>query len=106
MPSDEKEPSTGIDCPDILPLSLQENPRGDRKAMENPSNLVHPDVNGTRRFLMGTKMQMRDSGTSHKRKTCRYHDLKIAKQGSLVKSMNQEALQVTRQEFNLTIIRL
>ena len=47
---------------------------------------------------MGTKLQMRDSGTSHKKETCRYHNLNNSKQGSLVKSMNQEALQVTRQD--------
>lgn len=96
MPSNLKKPSTDIDCPDILPLTHQENPKGDKTAMENPSSLIHPDVKGTRRYIMGTKLQMKDSGKSHKKETCSYHNLNNAKQGSLVKSMNQEALQVTR----------
>ena len=95
-PSNAQKPRTDIDCPDILPLAQVENPTVDRSAMKNPSTLMHPDVKGTRRYLMGTKLQMRESGTSHKKATCSFHNVNNSKQGPLIKTMNQEALQVTR----------
>ena len=95
-PSDTQKPRTDIDCPDILPLALVENPEVDRSRMRNPSQIIHPDIKGTKRYLMGTKLQMRDSGTSHKKATCSFHNVNNSKQGPLIKTMNQEALQVTR----------
>ena len=64
--------------------------------MDNPSILLHPDALNDRRFLMGHRLQMKPSGTSHKKKSCSFHDLDKSKQGVLISSMNQEALQVTR----------
>ena len=65
-------------------------------AMTDSSPLVHPDVSGTKRYVMGTKMQMRKTGTSHKLPECSYHDLSCAKQGVHVSTMSQEGLQMTR----------
>ena len=77
----------------------------DKCAMENPNPLIHPDVVGHKRYVMGTKMQMRGKGKSHKRETCAFHDLDNSKQGQLIKTMNQEVLQVTRQ-FVIFTLRL
>ena len=104
MPSTSKKPTEEIDCPDILPLAHQESQKVDSFAMTNQSPLIHPDVTGTRRYIMGTRMQMRDSGKSHKKPTCAFHDLAKSKQGSLINSMNQEAMQVTRHGVNLVSI--
>jgi hypothetical protein len=32
---------------------------------------------------------MREGGTSHKKNSCRYHDLSKTKEGAMIKSMNQ-----------------
>ena len=95
-PSHTKKPTKDIDCPDILPLAHQQNQNGNQSLMDNPSTLLHPDVVGSKRYIMGTRLQMRKSGKSHKKQTCSFHDISLANQGGLVKSMNQEALQVTR----------
>lgn len=96
VPSSTLKPSQGIDCPDILPLAHANNQNMVKDSMKNPSALVHPDVKGTRRYVMGTGLQMRDSGTSHKRPECSFHNVNHAKQGELIRTMNQEALQITR----------
>ena len=96
-PCATQKPRRDIDVPDILPLAHVEDPRVVPTAMQNQSPLIHPDVRGTRRYIMGTKFQMRESGKSHKKPTCSFHDVNNAKQGCLIKTMNQEALQVERQ---------
>ena len=96
-PTKDKEPCKDIDCPDILPLAYDDKHIADKSAMENTSPLIHPDAVGDKRYVMGTKMQMRGKGKSHKRETCAFHDLDNSKQGQYIKTMNQEALQVTRQ---------
>ena len=94
-PSMTEPPSKDIDCPAILPLAHAVD-EVDSSAMENPSPVIHPDTKEQRRYIMGTKLQMRGRGKSHKRPQCAFHDLDNCNQGRLVKSMNQEAMQVTR----------
>ena len=53
-PSDEVPPSSGISCPDITPIELQPGPVN-REAMLNPSNLVHPDIASSTRYVFGTR---------------------------------------------------
>ena len=107
-PDDNREPQTELDCPDILPVEHQEDigHLHDPMAMKNPSQLVriqknhpnintanitqvHPDVRGTNRFVTGTRLQMRKAGTSHKRPSCRFHDVSKTKQGVFINTMNQ-----------------
>ena len=94
-PSFVEAPRTDIDCPAILPSAYNEQ-EVDSQAMTNPSPFVHPDTKDHRRFIMGTKMQMRGKGKSHKRPQCAFHDLDNCIQGKYVKSMSQETMQVTR----------
>ena len=35
------------------------------------------------------RLQMREGGTSHKKNSCRFHDLSKTKEGAMIKSMNQ-----------------
>ena len=35
------------------------------------------------------RLQMRKTGTSHKKKSCSYHDLSKAKEGAMINSMDQ-----------------
>ena len=92
-PSLKKDPTTEIDCPDVQPLTFSDN-QGNREAMNNPSKLVHPDSTSLRKYCLGTRMQMRKGKTSHKLKTCSYHDANLCKQGKFLKTMTQEAMQV------------
>ena len=50
---------------------------------------VHPDVKSSDRYVAGTKMQMRKKSTSHKKLSCRYHDVSLTKQGVTINTMNQ-----------------
>ena len=43
------------------------------------------------RYVVGTKLQMK-SGKSHKKNTCKYHDVSLAREGSRIKTMNQVPL--------------
>ena len=95
LPSATKAPTKNLDIPDILPLAYSEVPTNE-DAMDDSAPLVHPDVAGTKRYVMGTRMQMRKTGTSHKLPECSYHDLSCAKQGVHVSTMSQEGLQMTR----------
>ena len=96
-PSSTEKPKTNLQVPDILPLALTYTTSlPNASAMTNSSILIHPDSQSTRRYIMGTKMQMRKSGKSHKMPECSFHDLSNAMEGSLIKSMNQEGLQMTR----------
>ena len=94
-PNSEQSPTKDIDCPEIIPLHMQETP-SELKAMEDEDPLVHPDVRGMKRYVMGTNLQMREHRGSHKRPECRFHDIRLSKQGSKIKTMNQESLQVVR----------
>jgi len=106
-PDDTKDPSSNIDCPDILPVEFREDGHyHDPNSMKNPSQLVHPDARGTSRFVSGTKLQMRRNGTSHKRPSCRYHDVSKTKQGAFIKTMNQEALQNVRKNKTIQADKL
>ena len=96
VPSSKIRPSRDIDIPDITPLTHVKNKHVDKAAMKHPSTLIHPDVKGTRRYIMGTGLQMRESGTSQKRPECSFHNVNHSKQGAVIKTMCQEALQNTR----------
>ena len=50
---------------------------------------MHPDVRGVKRFVVGTGLQMRKGGTSHKRPSCKFHDVSLVVQGDYIKTMNQ-----------------
>ena len=93
MPDERKEPTQGVDCPAITPLSFSLKTTN-KEAMENPSTLVHPDAKELTRYCLGTRLQMRAGKSSHKLKTCAFHDVNLGSQGKLLKSMTQEALQV------------
>ena len=92
-PSLTKDPTNNIDCPDVAPLTFSNN-LVNREAMRNPSRLVHPDSTSFVRYCMGTGLQMRKGRTSHKLKTCEYHNVTLSKQGKYLKTMTQEAMQV------------
>jgi len=84
-PVANQNPATNIDCPDVTPLEFQAN-AGNREAMRNESRLVHPDSKSTTRYCLGTRLQMRKGKkTSHKLKTCEYHDVNLANQGKLLR---------------------
>ena len=40
-----------------------------------------------------TRMQLRRTGSSHKRKSCSFHDVTLAEEGSMIKTMNQVRLE-------------
>lgn len=92
-PSSDKDPMPNIDCPDITPLMFCGN-KVNRDAMKVDSRLVHPDTNSLTKYCLGTRLQMRKGKTSHKLKTCEYHNANLSKQGKLLKTMTQEAMQV------------
>ena len=70
-PSDEKEPSSGIDIPELLTLNKQVDglSEGDRRC-----------------FVMGHRLQFK--GT-HKTRSCAYHNVDLALQGKDVKTLIQ-----------------
>ena len=77
-----------------------------REAMNNESRLIHPDTGSSlTKYVLGTRLQMRKGRTSHKLKTCEYHDANLAIQGKLLKTMTQEAMQVTTQLIIGTITK-
>ena len=92
-PSATREPTANIDCPDITPLQFAHNITN-RDAMKVESRLVHPDSTSLTRYVLGTRLQMRKGATSHRLKTCAYHDANLSKQGKMLKTMTQEAMQV------------
>ena len=90
-PSPSVKPSSSVDCPDILPLSMiDSNQCVNREAMNDPNPLNHPDSNSVTRYCLGTKLH------KHKSPTCAYHDASLATQGHFLKTMTQEALQNCR----------
>lgn len=50
---------------------------------------VHPDANSQEKYVVGTKLQMRKKGTSHKKNSCQYHDVSLTRQGEKISTMNQ-----------------
>ena len=101
-PSSQKDPTANIDCPDITPLMFTDN-QTNREAMNNESRLIHPDTGSSlTKYVLGTRLQMRKGKTSHKLKTCEYHDANLAVQGKLLKTMTQEAMQVVACLINLS----
>ena len=104
-PSMTNPPTKNLSCPEILPLAHSFNiPNG--SSMSNESRLTHPDAENDRRFISGTRLQMQKKRTSHKKKTCSFHDLDNAQEGKLISSMNQEALQNTRKSKTIQQDRL
>ena len=93
-PSMTKDPDADIDCPDVAPLTFSNN-QVNREAMTNSSILVHPDSTSLVKYCLGTGLQMRGKGkSSHRLKTCEYHDASKSRQGKFLKTMTQEAMQV------------
>ena len=92
-PSSKRDPTSNIDCPDITPLMFSGN-MANREAMKNESRLIHPDTGSSLvKYVLGTRLQMRKGRTSHKMKTCEYHDVNLAIQGKYLKTMIQEGMQ-------------
>ena len=91
-PDSTRDPSKDIDCPDITPLKFSAN-KVNRDAMKVNNRLVHPDSPSLTRYCLGTRLQMRKGKPSHRLKTCEYHNANLAKQGKLLKTMTQEAMQ-------------
>ena len=54
MPSEIVPPKTGISCPDIIPIAFEVKPIN-KEAMLNESALVHPDVETSSRYILGTR---------------------------------------------------
>lgn len=54
-PSDSVLPDTNISCPDITPVEYQDTEIINRQAMLNGSQLIHPDVSTSRRYVSGTR---------------------------------------------------
>ena len=98
-PSMTKEPDTEIDCPSVAPLTFS-NCIVNREAMNDPSKLVHPDSPYLRRFCLGTRIQMQQGKPSHKLNTCKFHDVNMCKQGKFIKTMTQEAMNVSTRPFD------
>ena len=63
----------------------------DYSAMENPSQILHPDCSTGRRYIMGTKFQSRNKSgkKAHKLASCSFHNLDLSIQGSNLKTMSQ-----------------
>ena len=95
-----KDPTKGIDCPDVIPLKFSNNIH-DREAMKNESPLVHPDAKGLTKYCLGTGLQMRKGKKSHQLKTCEYHDADNCAQGKLLSTMTQEAMQVIQGVYKI-----
>ena len=89
-PSEDFEPNRGIDCPDIVAI---ENPSNvtDYTAMDDESQLVHPDCASGCRYVMGTRLQTKAKGkkSKHKLATCKFHDPDLSNQGADHKTMSQ-----------------
>ena len=88
-PSDKRDPQTGLDCPNILPIEHPDNVTN-YDAIEMESTIQHPDSPSIDRFIMGTRLQTRDKKKKkHKLKTCEFHNLDNSRQGAQLKTMSQ-----------------
>ena len=93
----KKKPTYNVDCPEITPLTMMNSAQSVNKSKMNNSNpLIHPDSNSITRYCLGTKLQMDPKKESHKSPQCAFHNAGLANQGSLLKTMTQEALQNCR----------
>ena len=92
-PSETTPPNTEIECLDILPIEHPDNTT-DYAAMDNESQIVHPDCASGNRYVMGTRLQTKGKGgkarkAAHKLETCKFHDLDCSKQGAELQTMSQ-----------------
>ena len=92
-PSETTPPNRDVNCPDILPIEDKDNTT-DYTALDDDSQIVHPDCPSGQRYVMGTRLQTRGakgkSGKSaHKLESCKYHDLDCSKQGAKLKTLSQ-----------------
>ena len=90
-PSENEAPTEGIDCPDILLIEHPDNVT-DLTAMENDSQIVHPDCSSGNRYVMGTRLQTKTKGkgkSKHKLNTCSFQNIDLSKQGAKIKTMSQ-----------------
>ena len=94
-PSDTRKPNGSLDCPTILPLTVSTR-TVNREAMNDSDPLVHPDSDSRTRYCLGTRIQMDPKKNSHKSLTCAFHDVNLAKEGTMIKTMTQESLQNCR----------
>ena len=90
-----EEPKDDIDCPDVSPLEFNSNCLANREAMNDPNKLVHPDSSSMVKYCLGTRMQMQKGKASHKLKTCLFHDVNLSKEGRFLRTMTQEAMNVS-----------
>ena len=93
-PSLTNEPDSDIDCPDVAPLTFSQC-NVNREAMNDPNKLVHPDSTSLVKYCLGTRIQMRKGKPSHKLNTCQFHDVNKSKQGKFLRTMTQEAMNVS-----------
>jgi hypothetical protein len=77
---------------DIEPIK----PETDRSKFENDDVLEHPDSNNLNRYVLGTRLQTKSGNKGHQRETCAFHDLDLSEQGTNIKSMTQESMQMVR----------
>ena len=70
-----------------------------REAMMDTNPYNHPDTEDPTRYCLGTGLQMRDGSTSHKSPSCSYHNVKLAIQGPLLKTMTQGCFQSLKNVF-------
>ena len=55
-PRDDLPPESGLSCPDIMPIEFTDPTEPiNREAMNNSSQLKHPDVSTSRRYVSGTR---------------------------------------------------
>ena len=87
-PLETKVPSKNIDCKDILPIGHPENVT-DENAMNDESQLLHPDCSTSQRYVMATRLQTTAGKKQHKLPTCAFHDVDLCRQGSEHKTMSQ-----------------
>ena len=87
-PSETEPPTKGITCTDILPIDHADNITCEA-AMDNPSQLLHPDCSSMQRYIMGTRLQTKGGTSKHKLPTCDFHDLDNCVEGIHFKTMSQ-----------------
>ena len=62
-PSETKEPTSDIECIDIVPIESTDNITYFEN-MEDESQIMHPDSMNHNRYVMGTRLQTRKGGKS------------------------------------------
>ena len=94
-PRNDKPPSRNIECKDIVP-NMYYDQKCNREAMRDSDPLKHPDSSSLVQYCLGTGLQMRADSHSHKTLECSYHDADLARDGKMLKTMTQEAMNVCR----------